>query len=527
MSGGEIVLTGPAGGVAFGGTSGFNAHGFPASVAAGTTATSTKVASSLATVVNTIVDWALTEVGRDPVASATTSPLDGGWVAWDWQRTPAPVEDGRRLFVYQHGLYNAMHVGVNGISNMQEACYVDEIQSAGSWVKQSSRSTAGAGAAASAGCSMRQYSIAAGETLQQVLTANNAAGIACAAAAAPFTSTCTALSATTGDFPSTIGNVILPDYPGRWPQSQTQDATDGRPVSVVDYEIRPANSVPSDPVCPTVDKLTVWDTQSGVRKDTLSPAIPASCFAGSRPTDPPEPGVSRTQPALPLPRVPGIGTRQPELLRPSRNRMGVRSPSDARTMQRQNNRPACDSKKLRQLTTRFKWRVGAVRLDAGALLCGLLLAGCNAASDGGPSTTAPAQTVVLQGTVTGLGTRRPLVLQYNGADMCINSAAPTGPPRGVQVLQCAQPADFRIQLRRVAGGYALQHHREDAALRQAVHGEQWRGTLSTMPASITVTCVNDGAVPRFPSAGTWLRVWPRCPARRWCSPPRKVCARWC
>ncbi len=25
---------------------------------------------------------------------------------------------------------------------------------------------------------------------------------------------------------------------------------------------------------PTVDKLTVWDTQNGVRKDTLAPAIP-------------------------------------------------------------------------------------------------------------------------------------------------------------------------------------------------------------------------------------------------------------
>ena len=57
-------------------------------------------------------------------------------------------------------------------------------------------------------------------------------------------------------------------------QSQNPAFTDGRPYSLVDYEIRLAGTQPSDPVCPNLDKLTVWDTINGVRKDTLTPPIP-------------------------------------------------------------------------------------------------------------------------------------------------------------------------------------------------------------------------------------------------------------
>lgn len=269
-SAGQIAITGPPGGVTFTGSA-VAALGLPASVPAGQTVVSTNVVAALSTTVRTVVEWVLEEVNTiDPMVD-TIDIKDGAWVAWDWQRQPAPVEDRRRVFVYQHGLYNAFAVGVNGIANMIDACYVDEIGLAGSWTKQSTRSTAGAGTAASAGCSLRQYTIAPAENLQQLLQVSNGCS---ATAFAPLTSTCSLLSATSGDFPSTIGNVIMPDFPGRWPQSQTQDATDGRPVSLVDYEVRPANSDPGDPVCPTVDKLTVWDTQNGIRKDTLVPAIP-------------------------------------------------------------------------------------------------------------------------------------------------------------------------------------------------------------------------------------------------------------
>src|SRR5689334_13767799 len=59
----------------------------------------------------------------------------------------------------------------------------------------------------------------------------------------------------------------------------------------------------------------------------------------------------------------------------------------------------------------------------------VLLAGCTAVQDVSqePGALTPTQTVVLQGKITGLGSRRPVVLQYNGEDSCVDPAAPTGP----------------------------------------------------------------------------------------------------
>lgn len=241
-SGNEIRITGPTGGVVFGGSA-VTTLGLPTTVAAGAVATSTNTATTLATTVNTIVDWKLREVGPDPLVTST-NPLDGGWVAWDWQRQPAPVEDRRRLFVYQHGLYNMYHVGVNGIGNLQEACFVGDFALAGTWTRQGARS----------GCNIRLYT----DTERNDGTAP--------------TSTFSLLSSGSADIPN--ATTILKDYPGRWPQSQNPDFTDGRPYSLVDFEVRLANTVPSDPICPTADKLTVWDTQNGTRKDTLNPAVP-------------------------------------------------------------------------------------------------------------------------------------------------------------------------------------------------------------------------------------------------------------
>src|SRR6187399_2624967 len=58
-------------------------------------------------------------------------------------------------------------------------------------------------------------------------------------------------------------------------------------------------------------------------------------------------------------------------------------------------------------------------------LCATAFVGCGGAGDVDEGSIAPVQTAVLQGTVTGLGTRRPVVLQYNGTDVCIDPAAPT------------------------------------------------------------------------------------------------------
>src|SRR5690606_35953120 len=121
-SGSEITITGPPGGVEFSGSA-VSFLGLPEAVAAGQTATTTNAAVALATTVNTVVEWIMEEVGPDPLVPSTNA-LDGAWVTWDTQRQPAPVEDRRQIFVYQHGLYNGLHIGVNGIGNLQEACFV-------------------------------------------------------------------------------------------------------------------------------------------------------------------------------------------------------------------------------------------------------------------------------------------------------------------------------------------------------------------------------------------------------------------
>jgi hypothetical protein len=246
ISGSEIRLTGPAGGVVFGGSA-VGTLGIPATLAAGATATSTNVATTLATTVNTIVDWKLTEVGPDTRVT-TTNALDGGWVTWDWQRQPAPVEDRRRVFVYQHGAYNAFHIGVNGIPNMQATCFVGDFGLSGTWTRHGSGQ----------GCNMNIPTDTVTDGSAPVRTLNPTTG-----------------SLASGDIPSpTTSNSVLRDIPGRWPQSQNPLFTDGRPYSPVDYEVRLAGAAPGDPVCPNSDKLTVWDTINGVRRETLIPPIP-------------------------------------------------------------------------------------------------------------------------------------------------------------------------------------------------------------------------------------------------------------
>jgi len=258
-SGAEIAITGPPGGVVFGGSAA-TTLGLPASIPAGVTMTSTNVGTTLATTVNTIVDWILEEVGPDPLVP-TINRLDGAWVTWDAQRQPAPVEDRRRIFVYQHGLYTGLHIGVNGIANLQEACFVGDFGLTGTWTRQGGRS----------GCNMRTYTLRNNETIQQILQLTGSCTFNEAVDAA-LESSCALLSSGSSDIPN--ATTELKDYPNRWPQSQNPDFTDGRPYSLVEFEVRLAGTDPSDPVCPNSDKLTVWDTQHGTRKANLTPSIP-------------------------------------------------------------------------------------------------------------------------------------------------------------------------------------------------------------------------------------------------------------
>ncbi|HTP40611.1 MAG TPA: hypothetical protein VMI92_13685 [Steroidobacteraceae bacterium] len=231
----EIQITAPAGGGVV--VAGSLAAGLGlGTVAAGATAVSTGVANATKTV-RTDMDWTLTEVGPD-TTDHTATLLDGGWVTWDVNRL---TEDRRRVFIYQHGKYQAVHIGVNGIGNMQDACYVSDIGESGTWVRQGARS----------GCS-----------LPVVTTKSDGS--------APTSSGLASL-----DVPNpTTSPALTPGFQGKWPQSTDPTYSDGRPYSPVDFEVRPAGTVANDPVCPNSDKLTVWDTKNGVRLDQLTPPIP-------------------------------------------------------------------------------------------------------------------------------------------------------------------------------------------------------------------------------------------------------------
>lgn len=139
----------------------------------------------------------------------------------------------------------------------------------------------------------------------------------------------------------------------------------------------------------------------------------------------------------------------------------------------------------------------------GAALLAALLAGCGAGDEAADISVAPpTPTAVLQGTVTGLGTRRPVVLQYNGADVCVDPAAPSGARiecRFFGVLNQATSA-FSFGALPVGTAYDIRVKTQPFGKRCTV--TNGAGTLGSAPTRIAVDCVNDPAVPRHAISGT-------------------------
>lgn len=140
----------------------------------------------------------------------------------------------------------------------------------------------------------------------------------------------------------------------------------------------------------------------------------------------------------------------------------------------------------------------------GAVQCVMLVAGCGAAGEGRDQAAVapPTQTVVLQGAVTGLGTRRPLVLQYNGTDVCIDTAAPSGPRiecRFYGVLNQTTSA-FSFGALPVGTPYNITVKTQPFGKQCTVANGS--GVLGTNPPQISVACVNDSALPRYAVSGT-------------------------
>src|SRR5690606_41060092 len=73
-----------------------------------------------------------------------------------------------------------------------------------------------------------------------------------------------------------------------------------------------------------------------------------------------------------------------------------------------------------------------------AAICGGVLVGCDSirSVQEEPSAALPDQTAVLGGHIRDIGSRRPLVLQYNGTDTCLESEEPNNPTGNKVLSQC-------------------------------------------------------------------------------------------
>jgi hypothetical protein len=139
--------------------------------------------------------WLLTEVDSIP------GQLEGAWI----------TADQRRIFIYDSGFYRGFHIGVNGMGNVQDACFVTDNIAApsGEWVRQGAR----------VGCVL-------GTGLGSL------------------------------DVPNPTTSPALPQgFRGRWPQSMDVDYKGGRPYSPIHYELQAGEP----------DRLSVWDTENGTR----------------------------------------------------------------------------------------------------------------------------------------------------------------------------------------------------------------------------------------------------------------------
>jgi hypothetical protein len=125
-----------------------------------------------------------------------------------------------------------------------------------------------------------------------------------------------------------------------------------------------------------------------------------------------------------------------------------------------------------------------------AALCGLLLGGCGAGEEE-PMYPAPAATAVLQGTVTGLGTRRPVVLQNNGDADGARSFFGTQGQETVAFSFGSLPAGVPYDIKVTTQPFGK--------ICTVANGA---GVVGATGAPITVNCVNDPAVPRFSVSGT-------------------------
>lgn len=143
-----------------------------------------------------------------------------------------------------------------------------------------------------------------------------------------------------------------------------------------------------------------------------------------------------------------------------------------------------------------------------ASACAALLAACDSVKDviEQPTIDAPVLTGVLQGTVSGLGTRRPVVLQNNGVSECLNRDDPSV-AEGT-LVECRylgtlgqETVAFSMGARPIGTPYNVTVKTQPfGKVCTVANGTGTIGTADAAP--ITVTCANDPAVARFAVSGT-------------------------
>lgn len=154
----------------------------------------------------------------------------------------------------------------------------------------------------------------------------------------------------------------------------------------------------------------------------------------------------------------------------------------------------------------MKSMIGRSSLVA-VMLGAFALAGCDSVKDvrSEPSTAVPTPTVVLQGNVTGLGYRRPVVLEDRGRARCIDNSNPASP----QEVFCRESffGNFNNPQSTFSFGAIEIGTPYDIVVRTQPHGKQCsisggQGVVGQGSVDITVTCVRDDSVPRYAVSGT-------------------------
>jgi hypothetical protein len=135
-------------------------------------------------------------------------------------------------------------------------------------------------------------------------------------------------------------------------------------------------------------------------------------------------------------------------------------------------------------------------------LCGAVLAGCDSMKDvrDDPTIPVPPAKAVLEGTVVGLGTARPVALRYNGTPNCL-APDPANPstfvPADCRFYGAPGQSESGFSFGSLEVGTPYSITVQSAPFGKICSVANATGTVGTAGVAPMVTCENDPAVPRY------------------------------